>query len=559
VNQSTADQTGSRLRPLTVLLAAAGGVTVLWILIVVFWRNAPFSLTFDDAFYYFGIARNVAHGHGSTFDGIDATNGYHPLWMLMAVPVYALGMDGTPAVRLLLVVQVICYGGALALIGWMAARLIDGWPRLWAKRPDDAGRAGTWCTAIVALALVAAAVDPFVAKVFVNGMESGVLVVLDAALLAVAVTWRGRMLTAGSSASRWATGLLLALIVLARTDAVFLLAVMGIWALAEARPLGREAVQPLVQLFALPAVTLVAYLVSNQVMFGIALQISGLTKRAPLTLGRVGWAVVALVVAGLIARWGYRRSATRRARTRFGRVAEFTASTSWFASFCVLVVAYYQAFQAQQWLWYYCPVMLYALCLLVIGVADFAESALVEAPTSSPAKALLPVSAILLLPLLAAIVFETSQFAAPDRYSIAVADRDAGEYIDGHLPRDVVLASWDAGALGYYAHRPVINLDGVANSYEYYQASRNGTVGDFLRARGVRGIVNIGTPVNGQDPQVIAFVRQELGSDTASHLGVVRTWPLTYSGTTTGSAGVQSGSRKLAVFLYEFPAAASTP
>jgi hypothetical protein len=53
-------------------------------------------------------------------------------------------------------------------------------------------------------------------------------------------------------------------------------------------------------------------------------------------------------------------------------------------------------------------------------------------------------------------------------------------------------------------------------------------------------------------------VRQELGTDTASHLGVVRTWPLTYSGTTTGSAGVQSGSRKLAVFLYEFPVATSS-
>ncbi len=550
-----AELTASRPRPLIVLLAAAGAVTVVWLLIVVLWRNAPFSLTFDDAFYYFGIARNVAHGHGSTFDGIDPTNGYHPLWMLMSVPVYAFGMDGTPAVRLLLVIQVLCYGGALALIGWIAARAIDGWPRLWARRPDDAQRASTWCTAMVALALVAAAADPFVVKVFVNGMESGVLVVLDAALLAVAVTWRGRMLSAGTGASRWATGVLLALIVLARTDAVLLLAVMGLWALVEARALGRAGIRPLVELFTLPAITLVVYLVSNQVMFGLVLQISGLTKRSSVTVGRLGWLVVALLVAGLIARWGYRRSSVRHARTRFGRVAEFVASTSWFAAFCVLVVAYYQLFQSQQWLWYYCPVTLYALCLLVIGVADFAEAALVEAPTSSPAKALLPVSAILLLPLLAAIVFETRQFASPDRYSIAMADRDAGEWIDHHLPAHTVLASWDAGALGYYAHRPVINLDGVANSYAYYNASRDGTVGAFLRARGVTGIVNIGTPSHGQDPEVTTFVRQELGTDTAAHLAVVRTWPLTYSGTTTGSAGVRSGARQLAVFLYEFPPA----
>lgn len=37
----------------------------------------------DDAFYYFQIARHVAAGAGSTFDGLDPTNGYHPLWMLV--------------------------------------------------------------------------------------------------------------------------------------------------------------------------------------------------------------------------------------------------------------------------------------------------------------------------------------------------------------------------------------------------------------------------------------------------------------------------------------------
>ncbi len=364
-----------------VLLVAAGAVTAIWLIVVVAWRDAPFSLTFDDAFYYFGIARNVAHGHGSTFDGIDLTNGYHPLWMLMAVPVYALGLDGTSAVRVLLVVQVLCYGGALALVGWTCARAIDGWPRLVARRGSDAGRAGTWCAVVVALALVAAAADPFIVKVFVNGMESGVLVLLDAAVLAIGATWRGRFLRRGTPSARWATGLLLAGLVLARTDSVLLVAVMGLWALAEARSSGwRRSVVPLVQLFALPAVVLIGYLVSNQLLFGVLLQISGLTKRAPFTLERVIWFGLAALVAALIGRWGYRRARTTRARSRFGRVGGFAASTAWFASFCVLLVAYYQVFQTQQWLWYYVPLAIYLLFLLVIGVADFAEAAVVEAP-----------------------------------------------------------------------------------------------------------------------------------------------------------------------------------
>jgi hypothetical protein len=35
----------------------------------------------DDFFYYAQVARHVAQGAGSTFDGIHRTNGYHPLWL----------------------------------------------------------------------------------------------------------------------------------------------------------------------------------------------------------------------------------------------------------------------------------------------------------------------------------------------------------------------------------------------------------------------------------------------------------------------------------------------
>ncbi|HID08358.1 MAG TPA: hypothetical protein EYP10_14555, partial [Armatimonadetes bacterium] len=42
----------------------------------------------DDVFYYLKTAMNIAQGHGSTFDGVNRTNGYHPLWMLLLVPIY---------------------------------------------------------------------------------------------------------------------------------------------------------------------------------------------------------------------------------------------------------------------------------------------------------------------------------------------------------------------------------------------------------------------------------------------------------------------------------------
>lgn len=48
------------------------------------------NIVADDAYYYFEIARNAAAGQGVTFDGLAPTNGFHPLWGWLLVPVYWL-------------------------------------------------------------------------------------------------------------------------------------------------------------------------------------------------------------------------------------------------------------------------------------------------------------------------------------------------------------------------------------------------------------------------------------------------------------------------------------
>ena len=44
----------------------------------------------DDAFFYYRVARNVLSGHGFTFDQINLTNGFHPLWMMICLGVFWL-------------------------------------------------------------------------------------------------------------------------------------------------------------------------------------------------------------------------------------------------------------------------------------------------------------------------------------------------------------------------------------------------------------------------------------------------------------------------------------
>jgi len=74
----------------------------------------------DDAFYYFKTAQNIAEGAGITFDGIAPTNGFHPLWMIICVPIFALARyDLFLPMRILIVVQ----GILNALSGYLLYRL----------------------------------------------------------------------------------------------------------------------------------------------------------------------------------------------------------------------------------------------------------------------------------------------------------------------------------------------------------------------------------------------------------------------------------------------------
>jgi hypothetical protein len=91
----------------------------------------------DDTFYYFQIARNVAIGAGPTFDGLTPTNGFHPLWLLALVPIFAAteALGGGPWIPVRLALTACA---ALDLLsGWLLHRLIRsfGFPRaaFWAS------------------------------------------------------------------------------------------------------------------------------------------------------------------------------------------------------------------------------------------------------------------------------------------------------------------------------------------------------------------------------------------------------------------------------------------
>lgn len=75
----------------------------------------------DDGYYNLTIARNVAAGRGFTFDGTAVTTGFHPLVVLVAVPVFAACGGGTTApLRVILTI----YALLGVLLGWMIYRVV---------------------------------------------------------------------------------------------------------------------------------------------------------------------------------------------------------------------------------------------------------------------------------------------------------------------------------------------------------------------------------------------------------------------------------------------------
>jgi hypothetical protein len=488
-------------RPLVVAAFAAGAV---WLVAVLVWSDAPFALTFDDAWYYAEIGRNLAHGHGSTFDTLNATNGYHPLWQVVTTLPHLVGLDGLAAMRAVLAFQLGLWAAAVVLL----VRRVE--------RPSP--------TLAVAVALVAA--NPFVLRTVASGLESG-LVVLVGALLLTHV----EDLDADDRLANRRFGALLALAVLARTDAILLVGVVALWVLPDVRRLHRVV--------AAPVVTFAVYSLANRAAFGRLTQVSGDVKRVDLTTTRALGAMAVAGVAVLLAHRLRRLTVSER----FPRLTAFLSATGWYAAFCVGLVGYYTLLSAQLWLWYFAPLVLYGLALLLHGGADLLDGAAAEGTRS-----LRTVQALLLVPLLGGLVLQARTFADPHLRSIQEANRDAGRWISAHLPDDAVIGSWDAGVLGYFTDQPVVNLDGVVNSDEFADALHAGTAGALLRAEGVTHIANHGGVVDGDDPLARALVDHLFGPGTGDAMELVHVLPFLYSGTSTRGG---SGLQHFAVFVYE--------
>ena len=126
----------------------------------------------DDGFYYFKVAENITNGQGVTFDGINPTNGFHPLWMMVCIPIFALArIDLVLPLRLLVLVAALLNAGTAVLIFRLLRRFIT---------PLTAAASGIFW----------AFLPPIHRTVTQNGMESTINAFFLALLFYLVIQWQ---------------------------------------------------------------------------------------------------------------------------------------------------------------------------------------------------------------------------------------------------------------------------------------------------------------------------------------------------------------------------------
>ncbi|MEW5742847.1 MAG: hypothetical protein AB1938_28280 [Myxococcota bacterium] len=143
----------SRSRRAVLLLLGLG---VAWVALIFAWGPSVLTLPVDLV-----IARRAGLGQGLTFDGLHPTTGFHPLWLLVLIPLQSFTASADLSMRCVLTLQVGSF-----LVGLVGLSRVPG-------------------LALERLALVGVAVLlPFhTAKIVLNGQESAVVWLLACALV----------------------------------------------------------------------------------------------------------------------------------------------------------------------------------------------------------------------------------------------------------------------------------------------------------------------------------------------------------------------------------------
>jgi hypothetical protein len=432
--------------------------------------DLPRAVPTEDGFYALAVARRIGMGDGITIDGVHHTNGIQPLWSFLCAPLYTLaGGDRIVGLRLTQL---------LGTVLWLAfATLLAAHARDLARRHGLRGDFAAAAAAITALGSVS------VFRVFHNGLETGLLlVVLCAAVLVLDRTerWTARRTLA--------VGLLLGVLVWSRLDAAAFVAAAGAVAVAawllrrRPLPVAPVAACALAGLLLVPWLAFGVSLDGHLLPTGARAQEVGLVDvahnaRSALRAvgawilapglrpamrfdGVAGGGIASDVAAGAgIALLGL--AAGRLARGRGLRAGPGTAALWLYVGF---LFAYYTY---KHGAWWFQDRYLAPMVVLAVPVLAGAAEAVVGRRAHAATAGLAVVVAALNLPLFGVLLAAPRQPPAWAARGSNLGTKpninfDQTEWALRHVRAGCRIGAWEAGTLIYFRDGAV-NLDGKVN------------------------------------------------------------------------------------------------
>ena len=442
----------------------------------------------DDAFYYFEIASNLAEGKFSTFDGgITRTNGYHPLWLFLITPFYWV-FDKEAALFAIKAFEVMLVAGGVALVA-AAARL--------ARMP--------WYLMFAALPML------YQQPGLIQGMEAA------AALFMLCLFILAACLFARSPARwRWPLAAVAFALPWVRLEyiAISVAATAALWFVEWSRrerapgaPIGKRARSALSVKAAVPLLaagaSILVYFAYNRLVFGGVVPVSGATKAAwsqrqweseggysltqnLLDASHIGVFDLELRVALevcaylLLVWWFARRSRNREDWLLLAFLAGVSGlAVGHLAKFGQTVLTVHPFYQGD-FPWYFVPA--YLMMALIIPARCYVAIHFIRRFIGPESRRVANVLSLGVVVAGAVFLFAKADFTAPfrgveasssstrpDTYGAAVYG--GTQLTNRALPEDSVVGSWDAGIVGYFSRFPVVNLDGLVSSYDYFHAT----------------------------------------------------------------------------------------
>jgi hypothetical protein len=418
----------------------------------------------DDTFYYYKTAQNAASGLGFTFDGENWTNGFHPLWMAFCLGAAVLVKGQYEYLYLILSINLVFVFLFTAVVFRMFEKSLGlffscflVFTMNWIVRSSNA---------------------------YFSGLETPLALLLLCLSIQALATW-----DMSKPKNSLLVGCLIGLTVLARTEFLFVVPVAGIFILGVFWKKDKGLrIAPLVTMACAFIALTAPYFAYNYFMTGHLEQVSGLVKSAgsevfkgwgtctrsyayyPISIVNGIWErpariniLLSFVIVMALFSGKYRASVgfTNDTRVRLLAGVSGLALLHHCISFgpCLLrdwhTAPYFLLFQV---FWTSMLKDLYhflqgrAKSALMLIMIAFLVSAFIQVPYYSNHWKT-----------------HNYNFSCPRNFR-----HEATEWIRDNLPDDARIGAWNAGYLGYFSGKNVINLDGYINGMELYEYLNDG-------------------------------------------------------------------------------------